>query len=174
MKTVTSLFSDIADAIREKTGSTDRIAALEMPDRIRGISNINEYQSGIFYTETDIKLNVTEKAYDDCIIIKHGLGRIPTFIFFGIDRDLSVEYVPSSNDYIVSYGINTKKTNAKIIKNQYGSKYLNANGNTQGVTVDSSYTLQLLEGDETNIYVHGINAKDAFIRSGAKYKWIVA
>ena len=36
--TLTNLFTDIADAIREKIGASDSIPAVEFPDRIREIS----------------------------------------------------------------------------------------------------------------------------------------
>lgn len=175
MKTVTSLFSDIADAIREKSGSLEKIRALDMPEKILNIQTTSDkidYQTGIYLAKNSIRLINSAKYYDQCIAIQHNLGRVPTTIYFGISND--PQYAPEGNDFIFATGINTEKVHENISQNQYGSKYLNSNGAKQGVFINSTDELQMLEGDENNIYIHGINAKEAVVRVGIKYTWIVA
>ncbi len=174
MKTVTSLFSDIADAIREKSGSIDKIRALDMPEKIlsiQGSSGDINYQSGTYIANDSIRLINSAKYYDQCITIQHNLGRVPTTIFFGINEDS--EFVPVGNELMFVTGINTEKVNEIISKNQYGVKYINSNGAKQGVFINSSDELQMLVGDEKNIYIHGINIKEVVLRAGIKYTWVV-
>lgn len=61
--TLTSLFTDIADAIRNKTGSTEAIVADNFPDAINNFPTLEELTSDADATTEDILVGKT--AYVD-------------------------------------------------------------------------------------------------------------
>lgn len=63
---------NIADAIREKSGSTDTFLPSEMADAIKAIQGGAQVATGTF----------TAAATGTAEVVEHGLGKIPSYIIF--------------------------------------------------------------------------------------------
>lgn len=64
MSNLTTLFTDIADSIREKEGSSEQIPAMDFPERIDGLKavQIGEGSKGVYYDTNGIPHEVEEVA----------------------------------------------------------------------------------------------------------------
>lgn len=89
--TLTSLFADIADAIREKDGSTAQIVADAFPAAVRAIPS-----GGEVIVKTG-KYTVASNKTADTIKISHGLGSIPNIAIWIMD--------PITNYYSCDYAV---------------------------------------------------------------------
>lgn len=61
---LTSLFTDIADAIREKTGGTDAIVADQFPTAIAGIEAGGSFPNGTVWTQSDFSADFVNSVYN--------------------------------------------------------------------------------------------------------------
>lgn len=92
---IKSLFEDIADAIREKSGSSDTYTPAEMPSAIRSIPSGSSTASGVSYDNTSSGLTASnvQDAIDELS------GDVST-----INSDLSELRVVDSYEHSTSYG----------------------------------------------------------------------
>ena len=94
----------IADAIRGKTGKTDRLTLDQMAAEIAGITGGGggglAYDMGEFVLDADVSHKYTSAG------IPHQLGEVPDFVLIWTDdfADLSAENVNPYNDGAISVG----------------------------------------------------------------------
>ncbi len=179
---LTDYLTGIADAIREKTGTTAKIPALDFADMIRGIASSGatqgkDYDTGVYSSESTFTLARSKYTYAE-LPIKHSLGRVPKFVYFGYSKDLnshlSSNYVPQSNAYQYCFGLVPMQIdgNHKQVC-QYAVRSYNTTGGTSSGSVGTDSSQPIITADEENIYIHGVDSTGGKIISGINYGWIV-
>ncbi len=186
---LTDFFASIADAIREKTGTTEKIPALDFPSMIKSIPQEGvpggdafvPYDSGVYYATKDISLSRTTSVYaSQYITIPHKLGRIPLYVYFGYNKNLSggdpsKVYIPKMSAYYFVHGLIPKHFEGiYIVKCQNGCRFTNSNGGTGNLTYDSTADMPFIDADEENIYIHGLTGTTMFVVAGKPYQWFAA
>lgn len=165
----TGTLSDIADAIRAKTGKSAIMTPLEMPEEIASIetggggslpSIISKIDGGSFTLSSDTQ--GTEYS------ISHNLGVVPKgFVFWTEDALSGIEatrYI--ANAYMTVADI-TSRNNTHY--DAVGSVYILYNGNTTAISaslsssaVDNYMTTSVIKWNNSAVYY----------KSGLTYKWI--
>lgn len=145
---LTDFFTQIADSIRSKDGTTDAIKATDMPQRILDIP------SGGSGLPSNIKTGTFTVAEDttDTITIPHGCGSTPITVFI----------YPDNPDYIIG------KIPYSFLGGSKDIQYRIVTINTSAVSIKSG--VFNIEIDDTNIVVSTSNTTYKF-RAGAIYRW---
>jgi hypothetical protein len=186
---LTDYLKSVADAIREKTGTTDKIPALDFPSRILSIpqegtsggESFVPFDSGVYYGKKDVSLSRTASVYaSQYLAIPHKLGRTPLYVYFGYNKNLeggdpSKVYIPKMSAYYFVHGIIPKHFEGTYIaKCQNGCRFTNINGGTANLTYDSNADMPFIDADEENIYIHGLTGTTMFVVAGKPYQWFAA
>ena len=154
--TLSNLFSDIADAIRAKTGSAEEIIADDFPTAIAAISgsgtptiNGKTFDCGTFTTASNITANYT---------VSHALGRTPEFlVLWTVNNDCSVQCVLGK----WNANINMTYRNAGVIAANGGLNSGAATSNTVYRSAANATTLTL-------------NCSATYpLLAGTTYQWLV-
>ena len=152
---LTDFFTQIANAIRSKDGTTEPIVATDFPQRILdipsgGVSSDIRLATGTFTPSADVKT----------VEIEHGLSAMPNFsIVFAI-----VDSAFGGNGYItISCCVNADIQSYIRIRGSWG----NVSNAMKFGEVSDTY------GESTVIFNNvGGNTGDKFV-SGTTYKWII-
>ena len=186
---LTDYLTSIADAIREKTGRTDKLTALDFAELIKAIPQENSsgggdfkpFDYGVEYTQRDVSLQRASAVYSkQFYTIPHNLGRTPFYVYIGYNNKLeggdpSKVYIPKASAFYFAHGIIKSHLNdIYVTKCQNGARFTNANGSITNATYDSSADMPFIEADENNIYLHGLTGVSMFIVAGKPYQWFVA
>lgn len=164
---LTSLFGDIADAIRSKTGSSNSIVADDFPTEISNIEtggggDLPTGIKGIWYGSYTPSSNI---ASTTGFTVTHNMGYTPTVVYCWCDTYIPVE----STQSILGIVYNSKFTSVLTgggVTNQYGFVSFNTASATSGGTLSgSSYV-----GTQTTTTseIKG-NSASRYFRSGVKY-----
>ena len=146
---LTDFFTQIANAIRSKDGTTEPIVATDFPQRILDIP------SGESVLPSNIKTGTFTVAEDtdETIIIPHGCGSTPINVFIYPDNP---EYLIGNIAYSFLGG--TTSSAYKLV-----------------VTVNKAFAEKInvfnVDIDDTNITITDINNIYKF-RAGAIYRWL--
>ena len=146
---LTDFFTQIANAIRSKDGTTDLIVATDFPQRILDIPS-----GGGSGLPDIIKTGTFTVAEDtaETITIPHGLGVTPTMFFI----------FPDNPEYIIGNIGYTFMGTAKDIGITFATKH-----NKMMALVYSIYTVTC---DDTNIILTNTN-ESYLLRAGVTYRW---
>ena len=154
--TLSNLFSDIADAVRTKTGSAEEIIADDFPTAIAAISgggtptiNGKTFDCGTFTPASDITANYT---------VSHALGRTPEFlVLWTVNNDFAVQGVLGK----WNANIGTVSRNVGVIA---------ANGDPAAATGGNSSTYRSAAGATTLT----LNCSATYpLLAGVEYQWLV-
>lgn len=165
----TGTLSDIADAIRAKTGKSAIMTPLEMPEEIASIetggggslpSIISKIDGGSFTLSSDTQ----GTAYS----ISHNLGVVPKgFVFWTEDALSGTEATRFiANAYMTVADI-TKSNNTHY--DAVGSVYILYNGNT--TSINASLSSSAVDDYMTTSVIKWNNSA-VYYKSGLTYKWI--
>lgn len=164
---LTSLFGDIADAIRSKTGSSNSIVADDFPTEISNIEtggggDLPTGIKGIWYGSYTPSSNI---ASTTGFTVTHNMGYTPTVVYCWCDTYIPVE----STQSILAIVNNSKATTMFInggITNQYGYVSFNNTTTTSGGTLAASSYV----GTQTTTtsQIKG-NSSARYFRAGVKY-----
>ena len=146
---LTDLFTQIANSIRSKDGTTEPIVATDFPQRILDIPS-----GGGSGLPDSIKTGTYIVAEDtvETITIPHGLGTTPTMFFI----------FPDNPEYIIGNIGYTFLGTAKDIGITFATKH-----NKMMALVYSIYTVTC---DDTNIILTNTN-ESYLLRAGVTYRW---
>lgn len=145
---LTDFFTQIADSIRSKDGTTEPIVATDFPQRILDIP------SGGSGLPSNIKTGTFTVAEDttETITIPHGVGTVP----------IKVYIFPDNPEYVVG--------NIPYAYLGSDSAYTLAFVTTNASELSAKYNLFTMSVDETNITIANANATYKFI-AGLTYRW---
>lgn len=148
---LTDFLTGIADAIRQKYGTDDKIEANNFRQLILDIPS-----GGSSELSSNIKTGTFTVAEDttDVITIPHGLGRTPFLVFIFPDNP---EYAIDNIAYSFMGGVNNGSTKL-------------CTANTKVLT--EKYNLATIEVDDTNIVIT-ISSTTYRIIAGLVYRWFV-
>ena len=146
---LTDFFTQIANSIRSKDGTTEPIVATDFPQRILDIPS-----GGGSVLPDSIKKGTFTVAEDtvETITIPHGLGVTPTMFFIFSDNP---EYIIGNIGY-------TFMGTAKDIGNTFATKH--------NKIMSLVYNIYTATCDDTNIIITNTNPT-YMIRAGVTYRW---
>lgn len=148
---LTDFFTQIADSIRSKDGTTDAIIATDFPQRILDIP------SGGSGLPSNIKTGTFTVAEDttESVTITHGLEAVkPILVYIQPDNP---EYVIGKIPYSIIGGVNIS-----------GEKVVT--GNSGAIT--SKYGIFTVSVDDTNIVITPTTSTYKLI-AGLNYRWFI-
>jgi hypothetical protein len=101
---LSELFSGIADAIRGKTGSTDKMAPADFPAAIEAIEIDNGTYAEVKWVSNTGTFKATSAGQS--VVIEHGLGVVPDFIAIasgvGATLEAGKEHYPELATYVAA------------------------------------------------------------------------
>ena len=147
---LTDFFTQIANAIRSKDGTTEPIVATDFPQRILDIPSVESVLPSNIKTGT---FTVAEDTVET-ITIPHGLGATPTMFFI----------FPDNPEYIIGNIGYTFMGIAKDLGITFATK-----SNKLMAIVYSIYTPTC---DDANIIITNTNTT-YMLRAGVTYRWFV-
>lgn len=186
---LTDFLGSIADAIREKAGTTEPIKATDFSALILSIPQEGggggESQGlcidqGVYRSEKDIGLQRTATVYDkQFITIPHNLKRRPFFVCFKYDNTLeggdpSKPIVPKGSAYQSCMGLILDSDPNYTWRYFQSGTRINGNGSASTTTVDSNTSVPIIRADENNIYIHGQSGTTSYLYKGIPYRWFAA
>ncbi|RKM55421.1 hypothetical protein D6855_15915 [Butyrivibrio sp. CB08] len=186
---LTDYLTSVADAIREKTGTTGKIPALEFASMILSIPQQSEgggdgsrlcIDEGVYYPEKNISLQRTATVYEkQFITIPHNLKRRPFFVCFTYDNTLeggdpSSPLVPKTSAYQSCMGLILDSNPNYTWRFFQSGTRINGNGSASATTVDSNTNVPIIRADENNIYIHGQSGTTSYLYKGIPYRWFAA
>lgn len=146
---LTDFFTQIADSIRSKDGTTEPIVAIDFPQRILNIPS-----GGGSDLPDSIKTGTFTVAEDtfETITIPHGLGATPVIVLILPDNP---EYAIGKIPYAVLGGISLS-----------GEKIVTSNGSV----LTAKYGIITISVDDTNIVIAPQSSTYKLI-AGLNYRW---
>lgn len=162
-----SLFRNIADAIRSKTGGTSPIVADNFPTEISNIETGGGEElptgiKGIWYGSYTPSSDIVSTTG---FTVTHNMGYVPTVVYCWCDT-----YIPIENTQSILAIVNNSKATKMFtdggVRSQYGYvSFNNASATSGGVLSSSSYV-----GTQTTTtsQIKG-NSSSRYFRSGVKY-----
>ena len=160
---LTDLFTNIANAIREKDGTTDSIIANDFPTKILGIpsgSSIN-FATGTFTVAEDVRITWSEYS-TEYYAIPHGLNEVPNICVVWADYST---VNPDTKYFLTSDFVQAVYVESSFDQRTYTRTY---NG-TNSVVEDRGYA-NIIEPDGSNIKI-GVGTS-TYLRAGYTYKWM--
>ena len=148
---LTDFFTQIADSIRSKDGTTEPIVAIDFPQRILNIPS-----GGGSDLPDSIKTGTFTVAEDtfETITIPHGLGATPVIVLILPDN---IDYVIKKIPYSILGGIDI--SGEKIVTSNSGA-----------LTV--KYGIVTITNDDTNIVITPQTSTYKLI-AGLNYRWYI-
>ena len=163
---LTSLFSDIADEIRNKTGSLSPIVADNFPTAISQIEtggggDLPTGIKGIWYGSYTPSSNIVSTTG---FTVTHNMGYTPTVVYCWCDTFIPIESTQSILGIVYNSKFTAILTNAGV--NQYGFVSFNNATATSGGTLSSASFV----GTQTTTTseIKG-NSSARYFRQGVKY-----
>ena len=173
-----TLFGDIANAIRAKTGDTATMKPIDFPTKISEIEVSSSGGSGgsVIVNEGTIKPTADKQIYT----IEHGLGVVPDLIIVRIYHAISETQMP--NYYYTIYG-GFSFSSAFLeripsdLRSEFGAWWVWVGGDVGFMTVtgggldltNSEIWGHIRNGNASTFQVGG--SKSAHMPEGAEYKW---
>lgn len=155
-----SLFSDIADAIRTKTGSTALIVADDFPTEIGNIHSGGSATEDLLWTNPDSSVSFSPQT----VTLS---GDLSEYEYVKVGYRLSTTISPATEYFAISYryqlptDINTSNTYVGSIGFRAGSYYYSraygAPSNTSIIFGDSIRTSSTLNTSLIPLHIYGVN-----------------
>lgn len=168
--TLTDLFTNIANAIRSKDGTTASIIANDFPDHILDIPSGGselplEIATGTFTLESDVSAYITGSG-DYRFIIEHGMSVTPNAALI----------YPESNLVVTEDGYLTNSSFAVAFKMQNIGNVGRTYNSTGGVSGVSNYNTLVSDWNYVEFtssqILFGSNSSGTILRAGCAYRWI--
>ena len=173
---LTNFLTQIADSIRSKDGTTDKIPATEFPQRILAIPSGGGSESAFDVVTGEFILSDDHDLYVDGaennFIINHNIGKIP-FMF----------YLYADYENMINKNINTitfvNCTNTVMLSKNISNRYteitrVNSSSNSVALNNAMAPRNARIEIDESTVTIGKyVNEAGKYIfRAGNLYKWI--
>lgn len=162
--TLTDLFTNIANAIRTKDGTTEPIVANDFPTRILEIPSggtSDNFATGTFTVAEDVRITWSQYS-SSYYAIPHGLETTPNVCAVWADYST---VNPDTGYFLTSDFVQAVYVESAFEKRTYTRAY---NG-TNGVVKDTGYA-NIIEPDSSNIKI-GVGT-GTYLRAGYTYRWM--
>lgn len=169
---LTDLFTDIADSIRQKDGTTAQIPAVDFAERILGIPSGNGVSGyriaiGSFTLESDHPLAIN--GVNNPFRVTHNLGVVPRFFFlFQPDTRRQNTVIAC---FIIKRQVSTNPENGF----EYGTSLAKINSSSNNTYASNQVDLDSENPENAIVIASGNNStalNTFYIRSGMEYKWM--
>lgn len=187
---LTDKLTAIAEAIRGKTGGTDKLTLDQMPAEIAGIETGGDSGGGLAYDMGEFVLDEDTQA-NSGLAIPHALGEVPGCVlvwtedFSGLTSDNPVSYTTATSvGYLLLDGLfgevgQRYTSSATAISNIYAGFTIPASEYRAGVTTPSSVAYGVFSGDgallpTAECFYLCRPGGNIFWRAGVTYKYFVS
>ena len=161
---LTDLFTNIANAIREKDGTTEPIVANDFPTKILNISSggssIN-FATGTFTVAEDVRITWSQYS-SSYYSIPHGLNNVPNICAVWTD------YSTVNPD--TKYFLTSDFVQAVYVESSFDQRTFTRTYNETNSIVRDSGNANIIEPDGSNIKI-GVGT-GTYLRAGYTYKWM--
>lgn len=163
---LTDLFTNIANAIREKDGTTELIVANDFPTRILNIPSggtSDNFATGTFTVAEDVRITWNQYS-SSYYAIPHGLETTPNVCAVWADY--------STVNADTGYFLTSDFVQAIYIEGALRQRnYTRTYNSTNGVVTDSG-DAKIIEPNDSDIKI-GVET-GTYLRAGYTYRWMVA
>ena len=161
---LTDLFTNIANAIREKDGTIEPIVANDFPTRILEIPSggtSDNFATGTFTVAEDVRITWSQYS-SSYYTIPHGLNEVPNICVVWAD------YSTVNPD--TKYFLTSDFVQAVYVESSFDQRTFTRTYNGTNSVVKDTGNANIIEPDGSNIKI-GVST-GTYLRAGYTYKWM--